>query len=436
MSSIVPEGWKELTINEICNKKYGVVDGPFGSNLKTVHYRESGIPVFQSGFVTSNKFVKKKYVYVDEEKYQEQIRSSAGPADILMAKIGMNAGACAVIPDTHQTGILAGNSLKMTVNTDISINHFLVSHLHFMQANGEIRKLLTETAQPAISITTLKKHCVPLPPLPEQKKIATILSSVDEVIEKTQAQIDKLKDLKTGMMQELLTKGIGPGGAPHTEFKDSPVGRIPVGWEVKSLGDCAEYINGNNFKASDWSDNGYPIIRIQNLNGAGAFNFYNKEVNSKWFVETGTLLFAWSGQRGKSFGARIWKGQDGVLNQHIFKVEVKTKLVTKEFLHILMQQVQTDIELHAHGFKDSFMHVKKSDLVSLDVSLPPIVEQKKIVDVLGSIISKLDLAIRKLSEANNLKKALMQDLLTGNVRVCVDKPSRVEKINRADLVSS
>src|SRR5690606_10189467 len=71
-----------------------------------------------------------------------------------------------------------------------------------------------------------------LPPLPEQQKIASILSSVDDVIEKTRAQIDKLKDLKTGMMQELLTKGIG-----HTEFKDSPVGPIPSKWEVHRIGD-------------------------------------------------------------------------------------------------------------------------------------------------------------------------------------------------------
>ena len=73
------------------------------------------------------------------------------------------------------------------------------------------------------------------PHFPEQKKIAAILTSVDEVIEKTQAQIDKLKDLKTAMMQELLTCGVGVEGKPHTEFKDSPVGRIPKGWEVRVL---------------------------------------------------------------------------------------------------------------------------------------------------------------------------------------------------------
>ncbi|WP_213476443.1 restriction endonuclease subunit S [Marinobacter lipolyticus] len=80
-----------------------------------------------------------------------------------------------------------------------------------------------------LSVKDIKGIEKAYPPLPEQQKIATILSSVDDVIGKTRAQIDKLKDLKTGMMQELLTKGIG-----HTEFKDSPVGKIPAAWNTFS----------------------------------------------------------------------------------------------------------------------------------------------------------------------------------------------------------
>jgi type I restriction enzyme S subunit len=77
---------------------------------------------------------------------------------------------------------------------------------------------------------TSRRKCISkfCPPLPEQKKIASILTSVDEVIENTQKQIDKLQDLKKATMNELLTKGIG-----HTEFKDSELGRIPKSWEVK-----------------------------------------------------------------------------------------------------------------------------------------------------------------------------------------------------------
>src|SRR5690554_4828724 len=106
---------------------------------------------------------------------------------------------------------------------------------------------LLENIDQAVKGVTLNKEKINqieavLPPLSEQQKIAAILSSVDDVIEKTRAQINKLKDLKTGMMQELLTKGIGSGGVPHTEFKDSPVGRIPVCWEVRKADDISDAI--------------------------------------------------------------------------------------------------------------------------------------------------------------------------------------------------
>lgn len=94
----IPEEWEVVYLKDILSKeKYSIVDGPFGSNLKTVHYRETGIPIMQSGYVTSGKFSAGKYYYVDEEKFNEQKRSAVKGGDILMAKIGVNAGACASI---------------------------------------------------------------------------------------------------------------------------------------------------------------------------------------------------------------------------------------------------------------------------------------------------------------------------------------------------
>ncbi|WJJ94240.1 restriction endonuclease subunit S [Neopusillimonas aromaticivorans] len=101
----------------------------------------------------------------------------------------------------------------------------------------ELERISAGSTFSEIPSSSVKKLEITLPPLPEQQKIATILSSVDDVIEKTRAQIDKLKDLKTGMMQELLTQGIG-----HTEFKDSPVGRIPASWYVAKIDDLVSKV--------------------------------------------------------------------------------------------------------------------------------------------------------------------------------------------------
>ena len=102
---------------------------------------------------------------------------------------------------------------------------------------------------------------------PEQTKIAEILSTVDRAIEQTEALIAKQQRIKTGLMQDLLTRGIDEHGNLRSEethqFKDSPLGRIPVEWELCKLGELANFVNGNSFNARDWKEHGLPIIRIQ-----------------------------------------------------------------------------------------------------------------------------------------------------------------------------
>ncbi|UPR33492.1 restriction endonuclease subunit S [Vibrio cyclitrophicus] len=428
MSKSLPSGWSLTSISNICSSKYGVVDGPFGSNLKTEHYRDSGVPVFQSGFVTSNRFVKKNYVYVDQEKYQEQIRSSAAPKDILMAKIGMNAGACAVIPDDHSVGILAGNSLKMTVNKDVASNLFLVNHLHFMQQNGELRKLLTETAQPAISITTLKRHCVPLPPLPEQKKIAAILTSVDEVIEKTQAQIDKLKDLKTGMMQELLTRGVGVDGKPHTEFKDSPVGRIPKGWDVVPISALCSHIVDCVNKTAPVVDykTPYKMIRTTNVRH-GRVDTENvrsvtKETYELWVrrlaPQKGDLIFTREAPVGE---CGVLEDERGVfLGQRTMMYRADTIKTSSHFLMYSLMSEYGKKQLEDFSGGSTVPHMRVPDCGKILVKIPPKNEQDLIVRSLKSVDAAITNKEAKLQKVNDTKKALMQDLLTGKIRVKVE----------------
>jgi len=121
-------------------------------------------------------------------------------------------------------------------------------------------------------------HC-PIPPLPEQKKIASILTSVDDVIENTQKQIDKLQDLKKATMNELLTKGIG-----HTDFKDSELGRIPKSWEVMRLGSVGKCLGGYAFKSEDACAEGVRWLKIANV-GVGVIKWDEKSFLPNNFLE-------------------------------------------------------------------------------------------------------------------------------------------------------
>jgi len=104
---VIPEDWDVDMLASVTpkNARNGIVDGPFGSNLKTIHYRKSGIPIITSGYVTEGRFAADSYLYVDKEKFEEEKRSAVRPGDIVMAKIGARCGASAILPHWHSVSI-------------------------------------------------------------------------------------------------------------------------------------------------------------------------------------------------------------------------------------------------------------------------------------------------------------------------------------------
>lgn len=307
--------------------------------------------------------------------------------------------------------------------TMIGVEASLAANLIASQA-AALRRVAQGTTFEAISKKDLVALKLRMPPREELPVIAQILDTLDTAIRETEALIDKLKAVKQGLLHDLLTRGIDANGQlrpPQSEapqlYKESPLGWIPREWECKEFSALAEYQNGNTFNAAAWTDSGFPIIRIQNLNGSRDFNYYAGAIQEKWHVHPGDLLFAWSGQRGVSFGARLWSGPEGVLNQHIFKVLAKESLVSKAFLYRLLRFRQLSIEDAAHGFKDSFLHVTRGELGSVNAGVPPLDEQEQIELRIAAYEAKVLAEEAELCKLQSIKVGLMDDLLTGRVRV-------------------
>jgi restriction endonuclease S subunit len=148
------------------------------------------------------------------------------------------------------------------------------------------------------------------------------------------------------------------------------------------IGDICELFNGRAFKPEDWqrSDSGgLPIVRIQNLNTPDSeFNYYTGEVSDRNVINEGELLFSWSGSRGTSFGAHIWKGGKAVLNQHIFKVGFDESRATKMYLLHALNKAVTEVEENLHGGV-GLVHITKGDLEKIRIPLPPLDVQKELV---------------------------------------------------------
>lgn len=259
-----------------------------------------------------------------------------------------------------------------------------------------------------------------LPPRPEQQKIATILSSVDDVIEKTRAQIDKLKDLKAGMMQELLTKGIG-----HTEFKDSPVGKTPKTWEVVELSAIARVIDCKHATPKYYQD-GFPVVRPGdikegNLDISGCLrtdrkNYDNLNENHKPCL--GDTIYS----RNQTYGvsAFVHKSLEFAVGQDVCVIHPISAEPKYIYYAVNAPIVRSQVEALSAG--STFKRINLGSIRKLFISRPPETEQRIIAAVFTGIDERIEMAERKLGVCQSLKKTLMQDLLTGKVRVKVDNP--------------
>jgi len=260
----------------------------------------------------------------------------------------------------------------------------------------------------------------PIPPLPEQKKIASILTSVDEVIETTQKQIDKLQDLKKATMNELLTKGIG-----HTEFKDSELGRIPKSWGINQLGDYVKCQGGNAFPSSEFGKIGIPVVRISNIkNGlvdlSGCVHFSESEQFKRFIVFEGEILLAMSGATTGKIG--VYKAKSpAYLNQRVgrFRIEDKKNVDSAFLNHLVQSEIFADATLR-DAIGGAQPNISSSQVESVIYAFPTLSEQKVIASILNSVDHKIDVQNAKLNQTQSLKKSLMQDLLTGKVRVQVN----------------
>ncbi len=185
---------------------------------------------------------------------------------------------------------------------------------------------------------------------------------------------------------------------------------VPSGWSKRKLGDISTFQNGAAFKPKDWGQSGKPIVRIQNLNGGKDFNYFNGELDEKFKVRDGDLLFCWSGSRGTSFGPRYWYGEEGWLNQHIFNCHPISD-VFKNYLYYLLDQLTSQIEQQAHGGA-GLVHIKKSELTKFEYAVPPPKEQQRISKVLSSVDDSINATEAVIEQAERVKRGFMEELLT------------------------
>ena len=272
-----------------------------------------------------------------------------------------------------------------------------------------LNQYATSTAQPGLSVSTINDVMIPVPPLEEQQKIS-------QSIKKWFSLIDQLEqgksDLQT-VIKQTKSKILGlaihgklvpqnPNDEPASELlkRINPKAEItcdnghypqlPEGWAIIKVGNAALYVNGRAFKPEEWNNKGLPIIRIQNLNDTAAHYNYSCDVyEDKYLIHKGDLLFAWAA----SLGTYIWNGNEAWLNQHIFKV-IPYPFMDKKFLYYAFQSMISDFITQSHG--SGMVHITKKQFENITLLLPPLDEQKRIVQTLERYYKQVDAIMESL----------------------------------------
>ncbi len=177
----------------------------------------------------------------------------------------------------------------------------------------------------------------------------------------------------------------------YPAYRESGVdwlGEAPEGWKLSPLKHVADFDNGAAFKPTTWSEQGTPIIRIENLNGGTEFNCYDGEMPQRYHVREGDILFGWSGNIGTSFGPFIWpRSGRYYLNQHIFNV--RNFECDRVWLYWCLRVVTHYVERKAHGII-GMVHITKGDLGEINIPLPSPQEQRAIATFLDRETAKID----------------------------------------------
>lgn len=390
----IPENWEVVKFIDICTKlKSG------GTPLTSKgEYYNGKIPFVKIEDITNaGKYLTNTKMSITEEGLKSSNTWLIPKNSILLAIYG-------------SLGAVSINKIELTTNQAIlgiildkeKANTEFIYYL-FLYLRKNLLRQAKHTTQANLTAEIIKKLKVPLPPFPEQKAIADILSTIDEVIQKIDEIIAKTEKLKKGLMQELLTKGIG-----HTKFKDTKIGRIPEDWEVIDLENIAEIHDSKRIPLSEMERNKrkgiYPYCGAN-----GIIDYIDDYIFDGEFV-----LLAEDGGDYSKFGnsAYVMEGKFWVNNHaHILKA-IKDKTTN----HFLLYNLNF-FDLNFYIFGTTRKKLNQEQMRKIRIPLPPIIEQQKITSILIKIDKKLELERRRKEKFERIKKGLMNNLLTGNKRI-------------------
>jgi len=383
-------------------------------------YQEEGINFLKVENIKKNTLSTENLDKISFKANEKLSRSKLHKGDILFSIAG-SLGECMTVREKYLPANINQALSLIRINENLILNDFVEYYLKGNIIQSYIKAISTVSAQPNLSLTQVSNFKVLIPPILEQNKIAEVLSTVDDAIQKTEEIIERSKELKKGLMQDLLTKGIG-----HEEFKEVKLGpktmKIPTSWKVKKISNITEsYAGGTPSRSnSEYYGGKIPWIKSGELNADYIDNvdefITDKGLNnsSATWVSSNSVLVA---MYGATAGQVAYLNTPATTNQAILALPPSEKdIYDSTFLfHTLKVHMKRLVAQRIQG--SGQQNLSKTLINKLEIPLPPLREQEKIAEILSTIDEKIQKEKDYKEKLEQLKKGLMQDLLTGKVRV-------------------
>jgi len=391
----------------------------------TKNYVEKGTPLIRNsdikdGYITKNKLINLNVNFSNQYKNR-----AVTIGDIVTVHTG-DVGTSALI-DADLDGAQGFATINTRVDNSIISNQYLVKYYNSAIFKQIAYKVITGDGRDNLNMKDFVHLIIKFPPLPHQRKIARILTTVDNVIETTESAIAKYKAIKQGMMHDLFTRGIDTETgklrptkeeAPHL-YKNTELGWIPKEWEVERLGNIATFSQGLQVDVDkQFKKHRKGLIRFiriidytQNIKEVRFIQCCDK----RYYVNSDDIVMVRYGIPGL-IGRKI----SGVIANNMFKIlfdnDISNDYAEQYFLY------PSTYDRIQNGNSSTTMPAINFEFLSkLLISYPSIKNQNKIAELLKNLDNKIETEQKQLAKLQKLKQGLMQDLLTGKKEVEPDK---------------
>lgn len=352
--------YQEVTLDSLADGKGAFVDGPFGSRLKASEYVDAGVPVLRLQNIRTNQYDGDNLRFITNSKADELSRHDYKPGDVVIAKLGDPCGVACQIPKSSNSGIIVADVVRFRGRKNEIDHKYLTYYLNSPQCLRQTSQMSKGTTRQRINLSDIKKLLVPLPPLPEQRRIAAILDKADAIRKKRQETIHLTEEFLRSAFLEMF-------GDPVTN---------PKGWPVKRMDEVAS-VNRGKFTPRPRNDPKYyggkhPFIQTGDLSHChGVLKQWKQTLNdegakvSRQFNK-GTIAIAIAA----NIGDTAILGFDSYFPDSVVGIEVLNERATSEYVECVLRFQQQSLTFHAT--ETAQKNINLQTLRPLRIPVPPL----------------------------------------------------------------